>query len=152
MRRLTEDDIPPDYTTEEKDGVYVEFDSSGSITHFGLYREGCASEESFIISVDYDHQTSRVEKYEKRIFTANDPEETSNNGSDVEEQLLEWVDEWVQRIHYEGAHPAWECGFCGLPQTPQRRVIAGPRIYICEECIDFCAEILNDDEDEDEED
>jgi ATP-dependent Clp protease ATP-binding subunit ClpX len=37
------------------------------------------------------------------------------------------------------------CSFCGKPQSKIRRVIAGPDVYICSECVDICVEILNDD-------
>ena len=28
------------------------------------------------------------------------------------------------------------CSFCGKPQEQARRLIAGPGVYICDECID----------------
>ncbi len=34
------------------------------------------------------------------------------------------------------------CSFCGKPQSQVRRLIAGPDVYICDECVDLCAEIL----------
>ena len=38
------------------------------------------------------------------------------------------------------------CSFCGKPQDAVRRLIAGPGngVYICDECINVCAEIVND--------
>ncbi|MFZ1699581.1 MAG: ATP-dependent Clp protease ATP-binding subunit ClpX [Pyrinomonadaceae bacterium] len=38
------------------------------------------------------------------------------------------------------------CSFCGKSQTDVRKLIAGPGVYICNECIDICNEIINDDE------
>ena len=38
------------------------------------------------------------------------------------------------------------CSFCGKSQTEVRKLIAGPNVYICNECIDICNEIINDDE------
>ncbi len=36
------------------------------------------------------------------------------------------------------------CSFCGKPQEQARRLIAGPGVYICDECIEACVSILND--------
>ncbi len=38
------------------------------------------------------------------------------------------------------------CSFCGKSQNEVRKLIAGPSVYICNECIDICNEIINDDE------
>jgi len=37
-----------------------------------------------------------------------------------------------------------KCSFCGKPQDKVRRLVAGPGVYICEECIELCAEIIED--------
>lgn len=37
------------------------------------------------------------------------------------------------------------CSFCGKSQNEVRKLIAGPRVYICNECIDICNEIINAD-------
>ncbi len=37
------------------------------------------------------------------------------------------------------------CSFCGKPQDEARRLIAGPGVYICDECIELCMSILEDD-------
>ena len=34
------------------------------------------------------------------------------------------------------------CSFCGKSQTQARKLVAGPGVYICDECIDLCSEIL----------
>ena len=34
------------------------------------------------------------------------------------------------------------CSFCGKKQDEVRKLIAGPSVYICNECIDLCGEIL----------
>lgn len=36
------------------------------------------------------------------------------------------------------------CSFCGKPQEEVRRLIAGPNVYICNECIDLCQEIIRE--------
>ena len=34
------------------------------------------------------------------------------------------------------------CSFCGKPQGAVRRLVAGPGVYICDECIDLCLQIM----------
>ncbi len=36
------------------------------------------------------------------------------------------------------------CSFCGKPQDQVRRLIAGPNVYICNECIELCTEIIEE--------
>ncbi|MCI9273948.1 MAG: ATP-dependent Clp protease ATP-binding subunit ClpX [Clostridiales bacterium] len=36
------------------------------------------------------------------------------------------------------------CSFCNKPQSQARRLIAGPGVYICDECIELCMSILED--------
>ena len=36
------------------------------------------------------------------------------------------------------------CSFCGKSQDQVRRLIAGPGVYICDECIELCSEIITD--------
>ncbi len=38
-----------------------------------------------------------------------------------------------------------KCSFCGKSQEQVRRLIAGPDVYICDECIDLCHNIVDDD-------
>ncbi|MDF1613614.1 ATP-dependent Clp protease ATP-binding subunit ClpX [Desulfurivibrio dismutans] len=42
------------------------------------------------------------------------------------------------------------CSFCGKPQSEVRKLIAGPTVYICNECIDLCNEIVNEELRQDE--
>lgn len=38
------------------------------------------------------------------------------------------------------------CSFCGKSQNDVKKLIAGPGVYVCNECIDICNEIINDDD------
>ncbi len=35
------------------------------------------------------------------------------------------------------------CSFCGKPQRKVDKLVAGPGVYICNECIDVCNEIID---------
>ena len=37
-----------------------------------------------------------------------------------------------------------KCSFCGKPQSKVRKLIAGPGVYICDECIGICSSILEE--------
>ena len=36
------------------------------------------------------------------------------------------------------------CSFCGKSQHEVKKLIAGPSVFICDECIDLCNEIIRD--------
>jgi len=38
------------------------------------------------------------------------------------------------------------CSFCGKPQHQVRKLVAGPGVYICDECIDLCCEIVDEEQ------
>jgi ATP-dependent Clp protease ATP-binding subunit ClpX len=44
-----------------------------------------------------------------------------------------------------------KCSFCGKSQDQVRRLIAGPGVYICDECIELCSEIIAEEFEEDTE-
>ena len=37
-----------------------------------------------------------------------------------------------------------KCSFCGKPQSQVQRLVAGPGVYICDECIHICMDILDE--------
>lgn len=40
------------------------------------------------------------------------------------------------------------CSFCGKSQDQVKRLIAGPNVYICDECIELCEEIISEEVEE----
>ncbi|KXK00292.1 MAG: ATP-dependent Clp protease ATP-binding subunit ClpX [Acidobacteria bacterium OLB17] len=48
--------------------------------------------------------------------------------------------------HFNRPEEILNCSFCGKSQNDVRKLIAGPGVYVCNECIDICNEIINDDE------
>jgi len=40
------------------------------------------------------------------------------------------------------SEPTLNCCFCGKNQDQVRKLIAGPSVFICDECVDLCNEIL----------
>lgn len=43
------------------------------------------------------------------------------------------------------------CSFCGKSQDSVKKIVAGPGVYICDECVDLCTSIIQAEEYEDEE-
>lgn len=39
---------------------------------------------------------------------------------------------------------ALQCSFCGKTQEEVRKLVAGPSVYICDECVDLCNDILSE--------
>ena len=39
-----------------------------------------------------------------------------------------------------------KCSFCGKTQKQVKKLIAGPGVYICDECIDLCNEIIEEEQ------
>ena len=38
-----------------------------------------------------------------------------------------------------------KCSFCGKPQSQVKRLVAGSGVYICDECVTVCMDIINED-------
>ena len=39
------------------------------------------------------------------------------------------------------------CSFCGKSQNEVRKLIAGPSVFICDECVDLCNDIIREEAD-----
>ena len=43
---------------------------------------------------------------------------------------------------FDPKEPECKCSFCGKNQDEVEKLIAGPDVYICDECIELCNEIV----------
>lgn len=50
----------------------------------------------------------------------------------------------------EGSSSLLRCSFCGKSQNEVKKLIAGPGVYICDECIDLCTDIIEEEKDREE--
>jgi hypothetical protein len=50
--------------------------------------------------------------------------------------------EWDKHIPKVPKDQKLTCSFCGKEEKEVRKLIAGPSVYICEECIDLCNDII----------
>lgn len=46
----------------------------------------------------------------------------------------------------EGTGPSSvvKCSFCGKPQQVVAKLIAGPDVYICDECVSLCVDVMSE--------
>ena len=52
----------------------------------------------------------------------------------------------IDNILADAKNGTLRCSFCGKSQNEVQKLIAGPQVYICNECIDTCNEIIADDQ------
>src|SRR5579862_5493470 len=43
-----------------------------------------------------------------------------------------------------GRDKTFHCSFCGKSQHEVRKLIAGPSVYVCDECVALCNDIINE--------
>ncbi len=61
-------------------------------------------------------------------------------------ELFEGMGKKEQRrcpIPSETNEKEYFCSFCGKSQYEVRKIIAGPQVYICDECVDLCEDIIS---------
>ena len=46
---------------------------------------------------------------------------------------------------HENGHEMPHCSFCGKPQDDVNRLVLGPGVFICEQCIELCCAVLDGD-------
>jgi len=44
-----------------------------------------------------------------------------------------------------GERRLWRCSFCGKGKDKVRRLVAGPGVFICDQCVQLCTEVLQSD-------
>jgi hypothetical protein len=57
-------------------------------------------------------------------------------------------DDWdahVPRVDEDTKHSS--CSFCGKNQSEVRKLVAGPSVHICDECVELCKNIVAEDAD-----
>lgn len=60
--------------------------------------------------------------------------------------LEEWLDGWRFQL-IEAARPKVfqpTCSFCGKTDKEVHKIIAGPAVMICNECVSLCSEIIRE--------
>ncbi|MBX9697056.1 MAG: ATP-dependent Clp protease ATP-binding subunit ClpX, partial [Alphaproteobacteria bacterium] len=50
----------------------------------------------------------------------------------------------MDKENQETTKETLHCSFCGKSQHEVRKLIAGPNVFICDECVDLCIEIIRE--------
>jgi hypothetical protein len=53
--------------------------------------------------------------------------------------------EQIAGRYVSGVHSEPMCSFCGKSQSRLKKLIAGPGVYICDECVEMMVEIIQED-------
>jgi hypothetical protein len=53
--------------------------------------------------------------------------------------MKKWMDDRDRRGH-------WRCSFCGKSKDQVRKLIAGPGVFICDQCVALCNEVIRDED------
>lgn len=52
---------------------------------------------------------------------------------------------WLKRTFARPLGGKLHCSFCGKSEEEIERLIAGPKVFICNECVQICNHIISDD-------
>jgi len=136
--------LKPGYQTLEKNGLYAEFHPDGQLSHLGYYVKG--QPKGWTLTLNPDQYQGRIERNDRAEYpdtdailaAETDPEETQA----LQAEFVEWVERWIDQIYRETTHEQ-VCSFCEKTQAEVQTLIAGPEVYICNECVELCHEILS---------
>ncbi len=152
MKKLDKSLLPPGFRTDKtEDGFCAEFYEDGQLSHYGYYKDGelddrwsltveegtCAAYAQRLITLDYAPEDEEVNHNHHGHSEPTDEEQ---------EDFLEFIEYWIERIHDDAASPLPRCSFCEKASSEVEKLIAGPTTYICNECVTFCQEILAEEE------
>ena len=103
------------------EGFQSEFAVNGHLRHFGAQDKGWQ-----LHLVD---GTAYVEKTDRVHWDAED------------QSLEEFARYWIDTIVAQGGYVR-QCAFCEKQSHEVKKLIAGPSVTICDECVALCAEIV----------
>lgn len=147
MKKIDNSFIPPDYNTDkDEDGFYAEFYEDGQLAHYGFYIEG-ELDDRWAIFLEPEGNGAFAQRTQIAEFTSEEEGDNTNGHHaeltpEEEQEYTDFIEHWVHRIHEDAATPLPRCSFCEKGSQEVRKLIAGPTSYICDECVEFCQEIL----------
>ncbi len=59
--------------------------------------------------------------------------------------IIQTLVEQITGRYVAGTHSEPQCSFCGRTQHQVKKLIAGPGVYICDECVEMMTEIIQED-------
>ena len=88
-----------------------------------------------------EENQNRAVKYIEKLLTLQRLEDRLTGKINMAEYDVKKIDPiFVEETKEKGVR----CSFCGKNQYHVERIIAGPNVYICNECVELCDEVLQD--------
>lgn len=136
-----------EYSRTRSEGLCAEFYPDGQLRHFGFYRQGRLVGPA--ISLEHGRRAGVLERrqeapyLEPTTITDEEGNEVEATEEALEQSFLEWVKSGIEKVYRAaGSTLHFSCSFCSKSRTEVRRLIAGPEVFICDECVGLCVEIL----------
>jgi hypothetical protein len=145
MKKLDRSALPMGVSLVRKEGLYAELDSQGQVVHLGVYQNGKLKPETWSLDVAPDGSWARVQQTKIVEW----PRDAFDEEAGASTPLAEWAHDWMKRIAegMDDRKPAnLTCSFCGKGQREVKKLIAGPSVFICDECIGLCSDIIAEEE------
>jgi hypothetical protein len=139
MMKLDSSILPEGYGTGVENGLNARFHRDGSLAFYGNYRNGVP--KGWVLTVNEHGTEAAVELREEHHY----PDEEEGEAPSDEAAFRVWVEHWIGEVHSESLFSI-SCSFCGKKQHEVKKLIAGPKTYICNECIGLCNDILAEEE------
>lgn len=146
-------------------GIYADTDKDGTVKALYIYEYGSLkhalkldpekydAEEQAITPFLYDSGTSYIDGWKNFDGTPDTSEDAFIDGlpePDYQKYVryinyVRWVMDTLDQFSQKsrGKNPLNACSFCGKDETQVAKLIAGPSVYICNECADLTHEILH---------
>lgn len=118
-------------------GLVATLDKSGRLVRLEHYENGSPSPE--YLEIDPDRQSAREVS---GILPESDTAEPSISPADYAVYYYDWIAERLARFSKRYQNRMLECDFCGKSQQEVLKLIAGPKSYICDECVSLCNDII----------
>lgn len=129
--------LPPDF---EQHNLTAGFHPNNRLASFGKQKDGKPVGPQ--LTLDPTKPRGRVEELTIRSYPDPDQDDPTR-GKAAEEAFAQWVERWVAEI-YDAASYTTRCSFCGKTNAEVETLIAGPNVYICNECVLLCNTILGE--------
>jgi hypothetical protein len=151
MIKIDKSFLPSDYnTSKDEDGFYAEFYDDGQLAHYGYYSDG-ELDDRWALYLEPEGNGAFAQRTVTIDFTVEEDSDSSNGHHaeltpEEEQEYSDFVEQWIKRIHDDGDQPPPRCSFCEKSSHEVRKLIAGTTTNICDECVQFCQEILAEEE------
>src|SRR6201992_3770229 len=64
--------------------------------------------------------------------------------SDRADGIERWTEKRMSKVGTSDSKNTLYCSFCGKSQHEVRKLIAGPTVFICDECVELCMDIIRE--------